>query len=189
MCIRDRIIGDGKEVTHLWERECSLQRRHQKLIEIAPCPNLPATLQERIINAALQLATEAKYEGAGTVEFLVEGTTLKKDAAFYFLEVNPRIQVEHTVTEEVTGFDIVQFQLNQAMGYSLGQLGLKQDQIPRPKGFALQARVNMEHLDNQGNTIAKTGQLSVFDLPFGKNTRVETFGSVSYTHLTLPTKA
>ncbi len=178
--IEVQIIGDGKEVTHLWERECSLQRRHQKLIEIAPCPNLPAPLQERIINAALQLATAAKYEGAGTVEFLLEGTTFKKDAPFYFLEVNPRIQVEHTVTEEVTGVDIVQFQLNQAMGYSLGQLGLKQGQIPRPKGFALQARVNMEHLDNQGNTLAKTGQLSAFDLPFGKNTRVETFGYLGY---------
>ena len=180
--IEVQIIGDGKAVTHLWERECSIQRRHQKLIEIAPCPNFPNSLRVRIIRAAIELAKAVKYEGAGTVEFLIDGTKFTEDSPFYFLEVNPRIQVEHTVTEEITGIDIVQFQLNQAMGYSLDELGLNQSQIPNPKGFALQARVNMEKIDNQGNTIAKTGQLSVFDLPFGKNTRIETFGYLGYTN-------
>lgn len=178
--IEVQIIGDGKGVSHLWERECSLQRRHQKIIEIAPCPNLSITLRNSLIDAALKLANEVKYEGAGTVEFLVEGRDLKKDASFYFLEVNPRIQVEHTVTEAVTGIDIVQFQLNQAMGYSLAELSLNQEKITSPKGIAIQARVNMENIDNQGNTLSKTGQLTAFDLPFGKNVRVETSGYLGY---------
>ncbi len=178
--IEVQIIGDGKAVTHLWERECSLQRRHQKLVEIAPCPDLSEALQSRIIKAALKLAKAVNYEGAGTVEFLIDGTNFNENADFYFLEVNPRIQVEHTVTEEITGVDIVQFQLNQAMGYSLSELQLNQDQIPEPAGFAMQARINMENIDNQGNTLAKTGQLSAFDLPFGKNIRVETYGYLGY---------
>jgi len=178
--IEVQILGDGEAITHLWERECSLQRRQQKIIEIAPCPGLHPDLRQQIIEAAIQLAKAVNYENAGTFEFLVEGTDLSANASFYFLEVNPRIQVEHTITEEVTGIDIVKFQLNQAMGYSLTDLGLKQNQIPEPKGFAIQARINMETIDNQGNTIAKTGQLNHFDLPFGKGIRVETSGYVGY---------
>ena len=173
-------MGTGEAVTHLWERECSLQRRQQKLIEIAPCPNLNLDLRQQIIDTAIQLAKAVNYENAGTFEFLVAGTDLSTKVPFYFLEVNPRIQVEHTVTEEVTGIDIVKFQLNQAMGYSLKDLGLKQSLIPRPKGFAIQARINMETIDNQGNTLAKTGQLSHFTLPFSKGVRVETAGYVGY---------
>lgn len=175
-----QILGDGQSITHLWDRECSLQRRHQKIIEIAPCPDIAPALRTKLIAAAKSMAKAVKYENAGTFEFLVEGTTFSPDANFYFLEVNPRIQVEHTVTEEVTNIDIVQFQLNQAMGYSLRELGLSQKEIPPPKGFAIQARINMENIDNQGNTLAKTGQLSEFILPYGKNTRIETMGYVGY---------
>lgn len=178
--IEVQILGDGETITHLWERECSLQRRQQKLIEIAPCPELNPDLRQQIIDAAIQLAKAVNYESVGTFEFLVEGNDLSKNSPFYFLEVNPRIQVEHTVTEEVTGVDIVKFQLNQAMGYSLKDLGLKQHQIPKPKGFAIQARINMETIDNQGNILAKTGQLGHFDLPFGKGIRVETSGYIGY---------
>ncbi|MFK7980120.1 MAG: carboxyl transferase domain-containing protein [Saprospiraceae bacterium] len=178
--IEVQILGDGEAITHLWERECSLQRRQQKLIEIAPCPEIHPALRQQIIEAAIQLAKAVNYENAGTFEFLVEGTDLSANIAFYFLEVNPRIQVEHTVTEEITGVDIVKFQLNQAMGYSLKDLGLKQSQISAPIGFAIQARINMETIDNQGNTLAKTGQLTHFDVPFGKGIRVETSGYVGY---------
>ena len=178
--IEVQILGDGQTITHLWERECSLQRRHQKLIEIAPCPDLPTILRDKIIAAAIQLAKAVNYENAGTFEFLVEGNDLSENAPFYFLEVNPRIQVEHTVTEEVTGVDIVKFQLNQALGYSLADLALKQSQISSPKGYAIQARINMENIDNQGNTIAKTGQLSHFNLPFDKGVRIESAGYVGY---------
>jgi len=175
-----QILGDGKAITHLWDRECSLQRRHQKVIEIAPCPTMPTELRSQIISAAKKMAKEVNYENAGTFEFLVEGDTFKANTPFYFLEVNPRIQVEHTVTEEVTSVDIVQFQLHQAMGYSLKELGLGQKEIPDPKGFAIQARINMENIDNQGNTLAKTGHLSQFILPYGKNTRIETMGYIGY---------
>ncbi len=178
--IEVQILGDGHAVTHLWERECSLQRQQQKLVEIAPCPNLNPDLRQQLIDAAIQLAKAVNYENAGTFEFLIEGIDLTKKTPFYFLEVNPRIQVEHTITEEVTGIDIVKFQLNQAMGYSLKELGLKQNQIPKPKGFAIQARINMETIDNQGNILAKTGQLSHFTLPFGKGVRIETAGYVGY---------
>jgi len=142
-----QILGDGEAITHLWERECSLQRRQQKIIEIAPAPALHSDLRQQLIDAAVRLAKAVNYESAGTFEFLVEGNDLSKNVPFYFLEVNPRIQVEHTITEEVTGVDIVKFQLNQAMGYSLKDLGLKQSQIPQPKGFAIQARINMETID------------------------------------------
>ncbi len=175
-----QILGDGKSITHLWDRECSLQRRHQKVIEIAPCPDISEELRTKIITAAKNMAKAVNYENAGTFEFLVEGDIFKADSPFYFLEVNPRIQVEHTVTEEVTNVDIVQFQLNQAMGYSLKELGLSQKEIPNPKGFAIQARINMENIDNQGNTLAKTGQLSQLILPYGKSTRIETMGYVGY---------
>lgn len=175
-----QILGDGQTITHLWERECSIQRRQQKLIEIAPCPNISPSLREKIIQATMRLAKAVNYNNVGTFEFLVEGVNLTSDASFYFLEVNPRIQVEHTVTEEITGVDIVQFQLNQAMGFSLKELGLLQAQIPAPQGLAIQARINMEQIDNKGNTIAKTGQLQHFDLPFGKSTRIETAGYVGY---------
>lgn len=176
-----QIIGDGSgAVSHLWERECSIQRQHQKLIEIAPCPNISEGLRQKIIAAAIHLAKASNYENAGTFEFLVEGIDLQEDANFYFLEANPRIQVEHTVTEEVTGIDLVKFQLEQALGKSLQALKLEQTHIPKPIGFAMQTRINMETLDAQGNAAPKTGKLNAFELPAGTGIRVDTFGYVGY---------
>src|SRR6185503_3851446 len=105
-----QVLGDGAAVTHLWERECTLQRRHQKLVEIAPSPSVSPDLRARLIDAALGLARAVRYDGAGTFEFLVDGDT------FAFIEANPRLQVEHTVTEMVTGVDVVQAQLGLASG-------------------------------------------------------------------------
>ena len=113
--IEVQIVGDGTgNVVHLWERDCSVQRRHQKVIEMAPAFTLPDDLRKQLHQYAIQLTSAAKYKNAGTVEFLVDA-----EMRPYFIEVNPRIQVEHTVTEEVTGIDLVQAQMKIAAGASL----------------------------------------------------------------------
>src|SRR5262249_16311190 len=127
--IEVQIIGDGSgTVSHLGERECSIQRRHQKLVEVAPCPGLPPGLRARLTAAALRLAAAVRYDNVGTFEFLIDATALGDDATYAFLEANPRLQVEHTVTEEVTGVDLVQLQLQLAAGHSLAGLGLQQSE-------------------------------------------------------------
>ncbi|MBW8857054.1 MAG: ATP-grasp domain-containing protein, partial [Bradyrhizobium sp.] len=109
--IEVQIIGDHHgAISHLWERECTIQRRNQKLIEVAPSPSLNDTLRARIIQAAKQLAAAANYDNLGTFEFLMDGDARGDDHAFAFIEANPRLQVEHTVTEEVLGVDLVQAQ-------------------------------------------------------------------------------
>ncbi|MEZ4888812.1 MAG: carboxyl transferase domain-containing protein [Chitinophagales bacterium] len=178
--IEIQIIGDGTgEVSHLGERECSIQRRHQKLIEIAPCPNLSPILRQKLCNASVKMAKAVHYANAGTFEFLVD-KSLADDAAFYFMEANPRLQVEHTVTEEVTGIDIVQFQLQQAMGKTLAELDLLQSQISASKGCAIQLRINMESIDKDGSVRPSGGQLTTFEIPVGKGIRVDTFGYKGY---------
>ncbi len=178
--IEIQIIGDGTgEVSYLGERECSIQRRHQKLIEIAPCPNLSPILLQKLCDAAVKMAKSVQYANAGTFEFLVD-KGLADDTHFYFMEANPRLQVEHTVTEEVTGIDIVQFQLQQAMGKTLADLGLLQSQIVAPKGCAIQLRINMESMDKDGNIRPSGGQLTTFEMPVGKGVRVDTFGYKGY---------
>src|SRR4030095_9969199 len=141
-------------ISHLWERECTIQRRNQKLIEVAPSPSLNDTLRGRIIDAAKDLAAAANYDNLGTFEFLVDNDAKindkASDQAFAFIEANPRLQVEHTVTEEVLGLDLVQSQLAVAAGATLGSLGLAQAYIPKPRGFAMQLRVNMEVMDETG---------------------------------------
>ena len=137
-------------ISHLWERECTIQRRNQKLIEIAPSPSLNDALRARIIDAAKELAAAANYDNLGTFEFLVDNDARTSDKAFAFIEANPRLQVEHTVTEQVLGLDLVQSQLAVAAGATLGSLGLAQAYIPKPRGFAMQLRVNMEVMDETG---------------------------------------
>src|SRR2546430_16921833 len=136
--IEVQILGDqhGKTI-HLFERDCSVQRRHQKVIEIAPAPNLDSELRERICSDALKLAEASRYSSAGTVEFLVDGTR------HYFIEVNARLQVEHTVTEQATGIDLVQAQLRICEGYELfsPEVGISSQAMGRPRGFAVQCRV------------------------------------------------
>jgi len=182
--IEVQIVGDGSgAVSHLYERECSLQRRHQKLIEVAPSPALETDpdLRERLSRAAVQLAEKAAYRSLGTFEFLVNCDAQTDAADFFFLEVNPRLQVEHTVTEEVTGLDLVKIQTEIARGRSLQELHLLQEQIPAPSGYALQLRVNMEAFGENDEIQATGGTLTVFDPPLGPGIRVDTFGYPGYT--------
>ncbi len=180
--IEVQIAGDGSAaVIHFGERDCSLQRRHQKLVEIAPAPGLPAALRERIIAAAVKVARAVRYSSLGTFEFLVDASdNLRDDTPFYFIEANARLQVEHTVTEQVTGIDLVQLQIELAMGRTLADLGLDQAAIPAAKGFAIEVRVNMETMATDGSTLPSGGTLETFDLPFGPGVRVDTFGYAGY---------
>ena len=146
--IEVQIIGDRHgAISHLWERECTIQRRNQKLIEVAPSPSLSDGLRQHIVEAARQLAAAAHYDSLGTFEFLVDGETSGDAATFAFIEANPRLQVEHTVTEEVLGIDLVKSQFAVAAGAALAALGLSQADVPAPRGYAMQLRVNMETMD------------------------------------------
>ena len=179
--IEVQIIGDHHgAISHLWERECTIQRRNQKLIEVAPSPSLSDDLRSRIIDAAKELAAAANYNSLGTFEFLVDGDASGDAQAFAFIEANPRLQVEHTVTEEVLGIDLVQAQIAVAGGATLGSLGLAQSYIPKPRGYAMQLRVNMEVMDASGLTRPTGGALKLFDLPAGPGVRVDTFGCSGY---------
>ena len=137
--IEIQVVGDqAGNVSHIWDRDCSIQRRHQKLVEVAPSPNLSKELRERIIEAALRMARESGFSSLGTFEFLVDAKSANdKDGAFAFIEVNPRLQVEHTVTEAVTGIDLVKAQLELACGATLAEVGLDQANVPEPIGYAL----------------------------------------------------
>jgi acetyl/propionyl-CoA carboxylase alpha subunit/acetyl-CoA carboxylase carboxyltransferase component len=181
--IEVQIVGDSSgNVSHLWERECSVQRRHQKLVEIAPAPNLPAALRDLLTAAALRLAREVRYSSLGTFEFLVEaGAEDGHPTEFAFIEANPRLQVEHTVTEEVLGMDIVKTQLQLAAGRTLAQLGLEQAQVPEPRGFAIQARINMESMHPDGTVKPSGGTLAAFETPSGPGVRVDSFAYAGYT--------
>ncbi|MBW3098966.1 acetyl-CoA carboxylase family protein [Pseudohoeflea coraliihabitans] len=175
-----QVLGDGDgTVIHFGDRECSLQRRHQKLIEIAPCPGLSASLRQRVIDAALTLARDVQYRSLGTFEFLVD-TAAGTDGAFYFMEANPRLQVEHTVTEEVAGIDLVETQLRLVGGASLADLGLDADNPPALRGFAIQARINMERMMADGSTVPGSGTLTTFDIPSGPGIRVDSLGYTGY---------
>ncbi len=146
--IEVQLLGDHHgNLVHLFERDCSVQLRHQKVVEVAPAPNLEHTLREAICEAALAIGRTARYENAGTVEFLVDTDT----GRFYFIEVNPRIQVEHTVTEEITGIDIVRRQLRVAEGWRLSdpQIGLGDQASIRSMGTAVQCRVTTEDPENR----------------------------------------
>ncbi|MDA7418923.1 carbamoyl-phosphate synthase large subunit [Xenophilus arseniciresistens] len=172
--IEIQVLGDGTSVASLGERECTLQRRFQKLVEIAPSPTLPAALRDTITRAALRMAQQVGYRGLGTFEFLVDehSATLP----FVFIEANPRLQVEHTVTEAVTGLDLVQLQIGVASGQSLADLGVAANTTASQKGFAIQWRINAETLDAQGNARPASGALTRFDLPTGPGVRVDTQG-------------
>ena len=176
--IEVQIIGDGSgAVSHVWERECSLQRRHQKLVEIAPSPTLDASVRAALCEAAVTLGKAVNYRGLGTIEFLLD----TESANFYFIEANARLQVEHTVTEEVTGIDLVRSQLGVAMGSSLADLGLAQAEVPTPRGYAIQLRVNTETVTAAGEVKPAGGLLSRFDVPTGPGLRTDTYGYAGYT--------
>ncbi len=166
--IEFQVFGDlhGK-VIHLGERECSIQRRHQKLLEESPSPALTPELRREMGAAAVRLCTAVGYENAGTIEFLLDG-----DGSFYFMEMNTRIQVEHPVTEMVTGIDLVKLQIQVAAGQPLAiQNGLK------PRGHAIECRINAENPD----TFAPSpGKLKTFHPPGGPGTRVDTHAYEDY---------
>jgi acetyl/propionyl-CoA carboxylase alpha subunit/acetyl-CoA carboxylase carboxyltransferase component len=179
--IEVQIIGDRHGgVSQLWERECTIQRRNQKLVEIAPSPSLGDGLRTQIVDAAKALAAASNYDSLGTFEFLVDGEAGESDRAFAFIEANPRLQVEHTVTEEVLSVDLVRAQLAVAGGATLASLGLDQASVPRPRGFAIQLRVNMETMDATGATRPTGGTLKLFEPPSGPGVRVDTFGYAGY---------
>jgi 3-methylcrotonyl-CoA carboxylase alpha subunit len=158
-------FGDGTAV-HLFERDCSLQRRHQKVIEEARAPQIRDAVRDQIAAAAIKLAQTCRYQGAGTVEFLYDATTEE----FFFLEMNTRIQVEHPVTEMITGVDIVAAQLRLAMGERLHE-ELAQDRI-QVHGHAVEARV---YAENPAKYFKPSpGLLSVMRLPTGEGVRVDT---------------
>lgn len=167
--IEVQVLGDAQgNLVHLYERDCSIQLRHQKVLEFAPAPNLDAQLREKILAAAVQLAGAVDYTNAGTVEFLVEPET----GEFFFIECNPRIQVEHTVTEQVLGLDLVSCQFAIAGGASLASLGFaNQAAVPTPRGFAIQARVVA-----QG-----AGTITSYKEPAGVGVRVDACGYLGCT--------
>jgi len=177
--IEVQIVADAHGgVTHLGERECTLQRRNQKLVEIAPSPDLTPELRTELFEAALRMAREVKARSLITFEFLLD-CTATGHGRFAFIEANPRLQVEHTVTEEVTGVDLVQAQLRIADGATLADLGLTGPTSPR--GFALQARINLETLAADGSVRPSSGTLSTYELPSGPGVRVDGCGYAGYT--------
>ena len=153
-------------VVHLFERDCSVQRRHQKVVEIAPAPNLDSKIRDSILNDAVHLCKSVGYSNAGTVEFLVEPQTGKH----FFMEVNARLQVEHTVTEEVTNVDLVQTQIKVAEGKTLKELGLEQDKIST-RGYAIQCRLTTE--DPARDFQPDTGRIEVFRSGEGMGIRID----------------
>ena len=168
-------------VVHFGDRDCSFQRRHQKLIEIAPAPCLPAVLREAIRDAALALASAAAYRNLGTFEFLVETSDGQRaEPRFFFIEANARLQVEHTVTEEVFGVDLVHLQLELARGRRLAELGFSPQNGAEPRGTAVQARVNMEKMAAGGAVLPTGGLLTAFEPPSGPGLRTDTFGYTGY---------
>ncbi|MCD2109882.1 pyruvate carboxylase [Rhodococcus rhodochrous] len=164
--IEVQILADKHgNVIHLYERDCSVQRRHQKVIELAPAPNLDPELRDRICADAVAFAKEIGYQCAGTVEFLVD-----ERGNHVFIEMNPRIQVEHTVTEEITDVDLVQSQLRIAAGESLEELGLSQDSITI-RGAALQCRITTE--DPANGFRPDTGRITGYRTPGGAGIRLD----------------
>ncbi len=175
--IEVQILGDGADVVHFGERECTLQRRHQKLVEIAPSPTLSNGLRSHIIEAAVTMAQKVGYRSLGTFEFLVDAT---RDNRFVFIEANPRLQVEHTVTEAVTGVDLVRSQIQIAGGDRLADLNLLQSKVPGPTGYAIQLRINMETMQADGGALPSGGQITVYEVPSGAGIRVDGFGYSGY---------
>jgi pyruvate carboxylase len=166
--IEIQILADHHgNVIHLYERDCSVQRRHQKVVEMAPAPNLDQSIKNQLYADAVRLAKHVGYRNAGTVEFMVD-----KHGKHYFLEVNPRIQVEHTVTEEITGVDLVASQIRIAGGATLAEIGLgSQDDLPQPNGYAIQVRITSE--DPERNFQPDAGRITAYRSPGGPGIRLD----------------
>ncbi|KIY52892.1 pyruvate carboxylase [Fistulina hepatica ATCC 64428] len=164
--IEVQILADAQGNTiHLFERDCSVQRRHQKVVEVAPATHLPEAVRQAILRDAIKLAKSVGYRNAGTAEFLVDQL-----GRHYFIEINPRIQVEHTITEEITGIDIVAAQIQIAAGATLPQLGLTQDAITK-RGYAIQCRITTE--DAAQGFQPDTGKIEVYRSAGGNGVRLD----------------
>lgn len=164
--IEVQLLGDSQgNVVHLYERDCSVQRRHQKVVELAPAKDLPIDVRDNILSDAVKLAKSVNYRNAGTAEFLVD-----QQNRHYFIEINPRIQVEHTITEEITGIDLVAAQIQIAAGATLKQLGLTQDRITT-RGFAIQCRITTE--DPAKGFAPDTGKIDVYRSAGGNGVRLD----------------
>lgn len=146
--------------------DCSVQRRHQKVVEIAPAVGLAEEVRQKLFADAIKIAKHVGYRNAGTVEFMVA-----PDGSHYFLEVNPRVQVEHTITEQVTGIDIVQSQIYIASGKSLADLGMESQEKVEVRGYAIQGRVTSE--DPEKNFQPDTGRIEAFRVPGGMGIRLD----------------
>ncbi|MCK6469832.1 MAG: acetyl-CoA carboxylase biotin carboxylase subunit [Candidatus Brocadia sinica] len=168
--IEVQIFGDNYgNIVHLGERDCTLQRRHQKLVEESPSPNITERLREEICKAAIKIARAVHYTNAGTVEFLVD-----KQGNFYFIEVNTRLQVEHPVTEMVTGIDLVKQQIRIAYGE---RLNIKQKKV-RPRGVSIECRINAE--DPQNGFRPQPGKIRIYNPPGGRGVRVDSHVHAGY---------
>ena len=168
--IEVQILADGTgETLHLFERDCSVQRRHQKVVEIAPAPNLDDSIRQAMYRDAVAFAKSIGYVNAGTVEFLLD-TAGERAGQHVFIEMNPRIQVEHTVTEEVTDVDLVQAQMRIAAGETLADLGLHQEDL-QPRGFAIQCRITTE--DPAAGFRPDTGKITTYRSPGGAGIRLD----------------
>jgi pyruvate carboxylase len=168
--IEVQLLGDRHgNLVHLFERDCSVQRRHQKVIEIAPAPELDPEIRDALCDAALRIGRKVGYDNAGTVEFLLDGDA----GVFYFIEVNPRIQVEHTVTEMVTGIDLVKSQILIAQGHPLSHpaIGLESQESVTTSGFAFQCRITTEDPENQ--FIPDHGRITHYRSPGGMGLRLD----------------
>jgi pyruvate carboxylase len=164
--IEVQLLGDNQgNIVHLFERDCSVQRRHQKVVELAPAKDLPVEVRDKILADAVKLAQSVNYRNAGTAEFLVD-----QQNRYYFIEINPRIQVEHTITEEITGIDIIAAQIQIAAGATLAQLGLTQDRIST-RGFAIQCRITTE--DPSKGFSPDTGKIEVYRSAGGNGVRLD----------------
>lgn len=168
--IEVQVMGDGHRVVHFGERDCSIQRRHQKLVEESPSPALSASLREAITSAACRLTSRVAYQGAGTIEFIVDPDSDN----FYFIEMNTRIQVEHPITEQITGYDLVKMQIVVA---DTGRLPLEQRDV-RFSGHAIECRINSE--DPARGFMPKPGLLSELTLPAGPGVRVDSHAFAGY---------
>ncbi|MBI1406397.1 MAG: carbamoyl-phosphate synthase large subunit [Caulobacter sp.] len=172
--IEVQLAGDGAGCVAVGERDCSIQRRHQKIIEIAPAPALSERLRTSLHETAVKLCGAKHLKGLATVEFLVDAAS----GRYAFIETNARLQVEHTVTEEVTGLDLVQIQIQLAAGASLAQVGLSE--TPAFQGAAIQARVNLETLAADGTARPAGGLITAYEPPSGPGVRVDGYGYGGY---------
>ncbi len=174
--IEVQVAGEGTgRIAHIWDRDCSIQRQRQKIIEIAPALGISAETRRELFESSIRMARAASLSGLATVEFLVQGDQI------HFLEVNPRLQVEHTVTEEITGLDLVEIQLRLATGSTLSELGLRANQLPSPRGVAIEARVNAEVMLDDGTVVPSSGSITRFEPPTGRGVRVDTYAHAGIT--------